>query len=76
MHKEILEFMKSQAREAGQAMMDRLHGDYQVYTKPDRSRVTDVDLAISQQVQEAVARQFPEIGLYSDKTIFPREYKP
>ena len=75
MHKEILDFMKSQAREAGQVMMKRLHGDYRVYTKPDRSRVTDVDLAISDQVQEAVARQFPQIGLYSeespDKTILP-----
>ena len=68
MNKEILEFMKSMAREAGQVMMERLHGDYQVYVKPDRSRVTDVDLAISEKVQEAVARQFPHIGLYSEES--------
>ncbi len=75
MDKEILEFMKTQARKAGRIMMERLGGDYQVYTKPDRSRVTDVDLAISEMVQEAVARQFPQIGLHSeespDKAIVP-----
>lgn len=56
-------------------MMERLKGDYEVYTKPDRSRVTDVDLAVSEMVQEAVAREFPHIGLHSeespDKEILP-----
>lgn len=68
MDKEILEFLKSIARDAGRIMMSRLQGDYQVYTKPDRSRVTDVDLAISERVQEAVAREFPHIGLHSEES--------
>ena len=75
MYEEVLEFMKSQARQAGKVMMDRLHDDYQVYIKPDNSRVTDIDLAVSEQIQEAVATQFPDAGLYSeesdDKTILP-----
>lgn len=67
MNAEILDFMKSTARQAGRIMMEQLHGDYKVYVKPDRSRVTDVDLAISELAQEAVARRFPEIGLYSEE---------
>ena len=68
MHKEILEFMRLRARDAGRIMMSHLHGDYRVYTKPDRSRVTDVDLAVSEMMQEAVARQLPQIGLYSEES--------
>lgn len=68
MDKEILEFLKTQARAAGRIMMERLDGNYRVYTKPDRSRVTDVDLAVSEMIQEAAARQFPGIGLYSEES--------
>ncbi|MCB9266625.1 MAG: inositol monophosphatase family protein [Lewinellaceae bacterium] len=75
MNREILDFMKSTARQAGRIMMERIDGDYKVYTKPDHSRVTDVDLAISEKVQEAVGRHFPQVGLYSEestnKTILP-----
>ncbi len=42
--------------------------DYRVYLKPDRSKVTDVDLAISELVQERCARHFPDIVLYSEES--------
>jgi 3'-phosphoadenosine 5'-phosphosulfate (PAPS) 3'-phosphatase len=72
---EILDFMRRLAWDAGRIMMDNLAGGYQVYTKPDRSKVTDVDLAISEILQERVAKELPHIGLHSEespgKTIVP-----
>ncbi|MCB0554736.1 MAG: inositol monophosphatase family protein [Phaeodactylibacter sp.] len=64
----ILDFMRSMAWEAGNIMTEHYNGDYQIYTKPDRSKVTDVDLAISKIAQEQVARRFPDIGLHSEES--------
>lgn len=65
---DILDFMRTLAWDAGRIMMENYEGGYQVYTKPDRSKVTDVDLAISELLQERVARQFPNIGLHSEES--------
>jgi fructose-1,6-bisphosphatase/inositol monophosphatase family enzyme len=70
-----LDFLLLQARQAAGIMRRRYRGDFQVYIKPDGSKVTDVDLEISKHWQAARAEAFPEIGLYSeespDKTILP-----
>ncbi len=64
----ILDFMRAMAWEAGRIMTERYQGDYKVYTKSDRSKVTDVDLAISDMVQREIARQYPGFGLHSEES--------
>lgn len=70
-----LDFLLRQARKAADIMRLRFRGDFQVYIKPDGSKVTDVDLEISKIWQADRAAEFPESGLYSeespDKTIIP-----
>ena len=39
-----LDFLLRQARKAADTMRLRFRGDFQVYIKPDGSKVTDVDL--------------------------------
>ena len=56
------------AREAGSIMMDKIDGQYKVYEKPDHSRVTDVDLAISDILQAQVKEQLTGIKLYSEES--------
>ncbi|TXB67917.1 inositol monophosphatase family protein [Phaeodactylibacter luteus] len=69
MNKErILTYMKQSARKAGALMMANLSGGYQVYTKPDRSRVTDVDLAISDMLQQTLPKALPGVALYSEES--------
>jgi fructose-1,6-bisphosphatase/inositol monophosphatase family enzyme len=65
---EVLDFLKRMAREAGSIMMDRIDGHYKVYEKPDHSRVTDVDLAISELLQNQVKAQLNGIRLYSEES--------
>ncbi len=48
--------------------MSRIEGDYQVYKKKDNSRVTDVDLAISERLQRAVREELPDVLLYSEES--------
>jgi len=67
----ILAFLRERAREAGQIMMERIAGDYKVYKKPDDSRVTDVDLAISKILQREVEAQLPAVRLYSEESPKP-----
>lgn len=64
----MLDFMRSMARDAGRIMTERYMGPYQIYTKPDRSKVTDVDLAISEMAREQMARRLPDIGLHSEES--------
>lgn len=70
-----LDFLIAQAKRAGDIMRRNFRGDYGVYIKPDGSKVTDVDLEISDMWQKARAEAFPDIGLYSeespDKVILP-----
>jgi fructose-1,6-bisphosphatase/inositol monophosphatase family enzyme len=70
-----LEFLLHQARKAADIMRLRFRGEFQVYIKPDGSKVTDVDLEISKMWQADRAAAFPDSGLYSeespDKTILP-----
>lgn len=63
----IVDFLKEQAREAGAIMRKHYGGDFEVYYKPDHSRVTDVDLEISEMVHARSTAQFPEIGLYTEE---------
>jgi len=49
-------------------MMDRIDGQYKVYEKPDHSRVTDVDLAISKLLQAQIKTSLPGIHLYSEES--------
>lgn len=65
---DVLEFMKDTAWRAGELMMQHIGGGYQVYTKPDRSRVTDVDLAISKLLQERLPKALPGLHLYSEES--------
>lgn len=71
----ILTFLKKQARAAGDIMRAHYGGDYQVYYKPDNSRVTDVDLAISEMVHTEAPKVFPKIGLYTEESA-NRKYIP
>ncbi|MCR9101323.1 MAG: hypothetical protein NXI25_15290 [bacterium] len=64
----VLHFLKRIAREAGSIMMERIDGQYKVYEKPDQSRVTDVDLAISKLLQAQVEAELDGIGLYSEES--------
>lgn len=64
---EILGFLKEQARAAGQIMRNHYGQDYSVYYKPDNSRVTDVDLAISDMIHQRSPEAFPSIGLYTEE---------
>jgi 3'(2'), 5'-bisphosphate nucleotidase len=64
----ILDFLKSQARSAGKIMRRHYGKDFQVYYKPDNSRVTDVDLEISDMIHEMAPRHFPKIGLYTEES--------
>lgn len=64
----ILAFLKQQARAAGEIMRTYYGGNYQVYYKPDNSRVTDVDLAISEMVHTEAPKIFPKIGLYTEES--------
>jgi 3'-phosphoadenosine 5'-phosphosulfate (PAPS) 3'-phosphatase len=68
---DILSFLKERAYDAGAIMMERIEGKYEVYVKPDRSRVTDVDLAISDLLQREVKAQWPEVQLYSEESPKP-----
>lgn len=62
-----LAFLKRLAHEAGDIMRRHFRGDFKVYTKTDKSKVTDVDLAVSEVVQEKVKKEFPEVILYSEE---------
>lgn len=68
---DILAFLKAKAYAAGDIMMDRIDGSYKVYKKPDHSRVTDVDLAISEMLQQEVKQHWPEVTLYSEESPKP-----
>lgn len=70
--REILSFLKAKAYAAGDIMMDRIDGSYEVYEKPDHSRVTDVDLAISEMLQREVKQHWPQVTLYSEESPKPR----
>lgn len=65
---EILAFLKEQARAAGSIMRKYYGGDFKVYYKPDNSRVTDVDLAISEMVHIKAPKAFPDIDLYTEES--------
>ncbi len=65
---QVLEFLKNFTLQAGAIMMDRIDGQYKVYQKPDHSRVTDVDLAISKLLQERVAAELNGVRLYSEES--------
>ncbi|MDX1667738.1 MAG: inositol monophosphatase family protein [Saprospiraceae bacterium] len=62
-----LAFLKRIAHEAGGIMRRHFQGNFKVYTKPDKTKVTDVDLAISEVVQEKVQKEFPDVVLYSEE---------
>lgn len=64
----ILDFLKQQARAAGKIMQAHYGGTFQVYYKPDNSRVTDVDLEISRMIHKQAPKSFPEIGLYTEES--------
>jgi len=66
-----LAFLKRNAQKAGEVMRRHYGKEFSVYTKPDHSKVTDVDLAISEIVQQAVREQFPDVGLYSEESDKP-----
>jgi 3'(2'), 5'-bisphosphate nucleotidase len=71
----ILHFLKEQARAAGEIMRLYYGGDFKVYQKPDNSRVTDVDLAISKMVHERSRIAFPEIKLFTEEDT-ERQFLP
>lgn len=71
----ITDFLKSQAREAGKIMRRYYRGKFKVYTKNDKTRVTDVDLAISEMVQERSGDTFPDVDLYTEE-LTDREFLP
>lgn len=64
----ITDFLKQQARTAGEIMLKHYGGNYKVYYKPDQSRVTDVDLEISKMVHRASLKAFPDIHLYTEES--------
>ena len=66
-----LAFLKRTAHRAGEVMRRYYGKEFGIYTKPDRSKVTDVDLAISELVQEAVRSSFSDIDLYSEESENP-----
>lgn len=70
-----LDFLLEQARAAAQIMVNHYQGNFKVYTKPDNSQVTDIDLAVSEMWQKASAEHFPEVGLYSEESPH-KSYEP
>jgi len=67
-YKPYLGFLKRLAHQAGDIMREHYKGDFKIYTKSDNSKVTDVDLEISELVQKARREEFPEIGLHSEES--------
>jgi fructose-1,6-bisphosphatase/inositol monophosphatase family enzyme len=63
-----LEFLLTRAQDAAAIMRRNYRGDFKVYIKPDGSKVTDVDLEISKMWQVALAREMPQIALYSEES--------
>lgn len=72
---EITDLLKHLAREAGHIMMKRLESRYNIYKKSDGTRVTDVDLEISEMIQKLVSREFPEAVLFSEE-LDEKEFCP
>ena len=64
---EQIDLLKHMAHLAGQVMMKRFDGRYNIYDKPDGTRVTDVDLEISDLIRELLSREFPEAVLFSEE---------
>ncbi len=65
---DIVVFLKALAHDAGSIMMARRGKVLDIFRKPDRSIVTEVDLAISKMVQERVAAFAPHWGLITEET--------
>lgn len=64
----ILAFLKEQSIEAGKIMLNYKKKGFKIFTKPDDSKVTEADLAISQMIQHKIAANYPEIILYSEES--------
>ncbi|MDX1909622.1 MAG: inositol monophosphatase family protein [Bacteroidia bacterium] len=60
--------MQEMAREAGKLMRQGWGRDLRVYQKADQTVVTEVDLAISRLVCEAVQAEWPGYGLLTEET--------
>ncbi len=67
-HKPQLDFLLARALDAADIMRRNYRGNFQVYIKPDGSKVTDVDLEVSRMWQASLGREMPEIGLYSEES--------
>lgn len=65
---EHVAILKHIAMRAGEIMMKRFDGRYQIYDKSDGTRVTDVDLEISEVIREFLSREFPEAVLFSEES--------
>lgn len=66
--KEIVNFLRELAHDAGTIMMSRRGNPLQVFRKSDSSLVTEVDLAISRMVVTRVTTFAPHWGLMTEET--------
>lgn len=66
--KEIVEFLRELARDAGSIMMSKRGNPLQIFRKADSTLVTEVDLAISRLVVKRVKDFAPHWGLMTEET--------
>lgn len=66
--KEISEFARSLAREAGSLLREKLTGQNAVYYKGDIDLVTEADKMSEELILERIARRYPEHGVLSEES--------
>lgn len=63
-----IEYIVACALDAGEiAARAQKSGDFQVMQKPDKSKVTTADIAVSQFINEKLTKEFPEIALICEE---------
>lgn len=67
---EFAEFAQELALQAGKIMQSERDSRLQIDVKPDRTLVTNVDLAINQLVIDAVVREFPGHGILGEELSY------
>ena len=64
-----LGFLRELALKAGKLMLENRGKSYGIYQKADNTFVTEIDLAVSRMVCEAVTEKYPEYGLLTEETM-------
>jgi len=68
----ILQFLKNIAFQSGDIMKFYYNIEYKIFDKPDKSKVTEVDLKISELIQREIKEDFPDCLLCSEESNFQK----